>query len=132
MLAIVFGCIKFETDHKPLETKPLHQAPARLQRMTGAKPFGIIGTKSAHIHSPSYLLLPSSPDSRTPWFPISGSLADTQGHGCRRACAGSPCGYYAHVRSWRLMSLGGCQAGIPTTCCWKGVPLVCYQTLSSL
>ena len=48
MLAIVFGCTKFhdyiyglpkvlvETDHKPLESilcKPLHQAPARLQRM---------------------------------------------------------------------------------------------------
>ena len=48
MLAIVFGCQKFhdyiyglpniaiETDHKPLETilrKPLHAAPARLQRM---------------------------------------------------------------------------------------------------
>ena len=48
MLAIVFGCLKFhdyiyglpevdvETDHKPLETilrKPLHAAPARLQRM---------------------------------------------------------------------------------------------------
>ena len=48
MLAIVFGCNKFhdyvnglpnivvETDHKPLESilqKPLHQAPARLQRM---------------------------------------------------------------------------------------------------
>ena len=48
MLAIVFGCTKFhdyiyglpnvtvETDHKPLEsilTKPLHAAPARLQRM---------------------------------------------------------------------------------------------------
>ena len=48
MLAIVFGCTKFhdfifgipnveiETDHKPLETilkKPLHQAPARLQKM---------------------------------------------------------------------------------------------------
>uniref|UniRef100_A0A1X7V5L8 Integrase catalytic domain-containing protein n=2 Tax=Amphimedon queenslandica TaxID=400682 RepID=A0A1X7V5L8_AMPQE len=48
MLAIVFGCQKFhdylygllcvhiETDHKPLETilkKPLHTAPARLQRM---------------------------------------------------------------------------------------------------
>ena len=48
MLAIVFGCVKFhdyiyglpnvtvETDHKPLETiltKPLHAAPARLQRI---------------------------------------------------------------------------------------------------
>ena len=48
MLASVFGCTKFhnyiyglpnvniETDHKPLEfilKKPLHQAPARLQRM---------------------------------------------------------------------------------------------------
>ena len=48
MLAIVFGCTKFhvyifgipnveiETDHKSLETilkKPLHQAPARLQKM---------------------------------------------------------------------------------------------------
>lgn len=48
MLAIVFGCTRFhefifglpevyvETDHKPLEMilrKPLHQAPARLQRM---------------------------------------------------------------------------------------------------
>ena len=48
MLAIVFGCVKFhdyiyglpnihvETDHKPLESilkKPLHLAPARLQRM---------------------------------------------------------------------------------------------------
>ena len=48
MLAIVFGCTKFhdyiyglpnvtvETDHKPLEsilTKPLHAAPARLQRV---------------------------------------------------------------------------------------------------
>ena len=48
MLAIVFGCTKFhdyiyglrnvlvETDHKPLESilrKPLHQVPARLQRM---------------------------------------------------------------------------------------------------
>ena len=48
MLAIVFDCQKFhdyiyglpqvaiETDHKPLETilrKPLHTAPARLQRM---------------------------------------------------------------------------------------------------
>ena len=48
MLAIVFGCTKFhdyvyglpnlrvETDHKPLESilcKPLHQTPARLQRM---------------------------------------------------------------------------------------------------
>ena len=48
MLAIVFGCTKFhdyiyglptilvESDHKPLESilrKPLHQAPARLQRM---------------------------------------------------------------------------------------------------
>ena len=48
MLAIVFGCTRFhqyifgmpqlevETDHKPLETilkKPLHQAPARLQKM---------------------------------------------------------------------------------------------------
>ena len=48
MFAIVFGCTKFhdyvyglpnfhlETDHKPLESilrKPLHQAPARLQRM---------------------------------------------------------------------------------------------------
>ena len=47
MLAIVFGCTRFheyifrlqnveiETDHKPLEmilTKPLHQAPARLQK----------------------------------------------------------------------------------------------------
>ena len=73
------------------------------------------------------LLLPSSPDGRTPWYPISGSLADTQGHGCRRACAGSPHGYYAHARSWKLMSSGGCQAGIPTTRCWKGVALVCYQ-----
>ena len=48
MLAIVFGCTRFheyiygmpqveiETDHKPLEIilkKPLHQAPARLQKM---------------------------------------------------------------------------------------------------
>ena len=48
MLAIVFGCTKFheymfglqnveiETNHKPLEiilTKPLHQAPTRLQKM---------------------------------------------------------------------------------------------------
>ena len=48
MLAILFGCVRFheniygipdievETDHKPLEPilrKPLHQAPARLQRM---------------------------------------------------------------------------------------------------
>ena len=48
MLAILFGCVRFheyiygipdikvETDHKPLEAilrKPLHQAPARLQRM---------------------------------------------------------------------------------------------------
>ena len=48
MLAIVFGCTRFheyiygmplveiETDHKPLEAilkKPLHQAPARLQKM---------------------------------------------------------------------------------------------------
>ena len=48
MLAIVFGCTRFheyifglhsievETDHKPLEmilTKPLHQAPTRLQKM---------------------------------------------------------------------------------------------------
>ena len=48
MLAVVFGCTRFheyiyglpnvevETDHKPLEAilkKPLHQAPARLQRM---------------------------------------------------------------------------------------------------
>lgn len=48
MLAIVFGCVRFhdyiyglttvevETDHKPLEAilrKPLHQAPARLQKM---------------------------------------------------------------------------------------------------
>ena len=48
MLAIIFGCTKFheyifgipnveiKTDHKPLKTilkKPLHQAPARLQKM---------------------------------------------------------------------------------------------------
>ena len=36
-------------------------------------------------------------------------------------------GYYTHARSWSLMSSGGCQAGIPTTHCWKGVALVCYQ-----
>ena len=48
MLAIIFGCTRFhdyvyglkeihvETDHKPLEAilkKPIHQAPARLQRV---------------------------------------------------------------------------------------------------